>query len=145
MSTLIQLRHIDGFRVRQQDYKDVPDSRFKDKLKEGESLPMVKAWRFPEDGGIVRQDVDNRTHEPMGTYSPYVAYNLRNLVIECRGTKQNVSFRNANVRQVLKVSQQELGKDKKWKPVGSCMIPPNTWGGCVVGDGNRAIVEELPT
>ena len=145
MSTLIQLRHIDGLRIRQQDYKDVPDSRFTGDLKDGEQPPMVKRWKFPTDGGDVRQDVDNRTHEPMGTYSPYIAYNLRNLVIERRGKPENVTFRNANVRQVLKVTQQELGKDKKWKPNGVTMIQPNTWGGVHVGEGNRAIVEELPT
>lgn len=143
MSTLIQLRHIDGLRVRQQEFKEVPDSSFKGK--EGDTPPMVKAWRFPADGGDVRQDVDQRTHVPVGTYSPYIAYNLRNLVIERKGKQENVTFRNANVRQVLKVTQQELGKDKKWKPSSTNLIPANEWGGVVVGDGNRAIVQELPT
>lgn len=145
MSTMIQLRHIDGLRVRQQDYKDVPDSRFKGELKEGEQLPTVKAWRFPVDGGEVRQDVDNRTHEPLGSYSPYIGYNLRNLVIDRKGKQENVTFRNGNVRQSLKISQQELGRDKKWKPAGVSILSANSWGGCVVGDGNRAVIEELPT
>lgn len=144
MSTQLQIRHADGLRLRQQAYKEVPDSKFKPE-KEGDVPPMVKVWRFPEDGGEVAQDIDHRTHVPLGTYSPYVAYNIRNLVLESKGVKQNVTFRNANVRQVLKITQQELGKDKKWRPIGSDMIPPNTFGGCVVGAGNRAIVEELPT
>lgn len=145
MSTQIQIRHIDGLRLRQQIFKDVPDSRFAGELKEGESPPTVKAWKFDAGAGDVRQDEDNRTHEPLGVYSPYIGYSLRNLVIERKGKQENVTFRNGNVRQTLKVTQQELGKDKKWKPVGTNMIPPNSWGGAVVGDGNRAIVEELPT
>lgn len=145
MSTQILLRHVDGLRLRQQQFKDVPDSRFKGELKEGESPPTVKAWKFDPDGGDVRQDIDQRTHEPLGVYSPYISYGIRNLVMERKGKAENISFRNGNVRQTLKVTQQELGKDKKWKPTGVNMVPPNSWGGAFIGDGNRAIVEELPT
>lgn len=144
MSTCIQIRHIDGLRLRQRTMREVPDSKFRPE-KEGDAPPMVKAWKFPEDGGEVPQDTDARTHVPAGTYSPYVATNIRDLVIESRGAQTNVTFRNANVRQTLRVTQQELGKDKKWRPSGSQMVPANTWGGCVVGNGNRAIIQELPT
>jgi len=140
MATQIQVRHIEGLRLRQQTLREVPDSKHKG---EGEP-PMIKVWKFePQD---VPQDLDVRTREPLGIYSVHVAYNLRNLVVERKGKGENVTFRNANVRQVLRIKQEALDGNKKWKPAGApILLDPNTWGGAFVGDGNRAVIEELPT
>lgn len=139
MATSIQIRHVEGLRLRQQTLREVPDSKHKG---DGQP-PLIKAWKFEPDD--VRQDLDIRTHQPLGIYTAHTAYNLRNLVIERAGKGENVTFRNANVRQVLNVKQQVLDGNKKWRPNGVAQIPPNTWGGVFVGDGNRAVVEELPT
>ncbi len=139
MATQIQIKDVVGLRLRQQTLREVPDSKHKG---DGEP-PLIKAWKFePVD---VNQDIDVRTHEPLGIYTVHVAYNLRNLVVERKGKGENVTFRNANVRQVLRVRQETLDANKKWKPAGTNMIAPNTWGGVFVGDGNRAVIEELPT
>ena len=139
MATQIQIRDVPGLRIRQQALREVVDSKYKG---DGEP-PLVKVWKF--DAGEIPQDKDRRTQEPLGVYSVHIAYNLRNLVIERQGKADSVTFRNANVRQTLQVRQEVLDANKKWKPNGTSQIAPNTWGGVIVGDGNRAIISELPT
>lgn len=171
MAVQIQFRHVEGMRIRQQTFRDIPhtvpaklkrapDPNFPDDpsrsievLLEPERIENVREWKFePED---IPQDEDARTHKPTGVYTVHLAYNLKNVVLERKGPGENVTFRNAGIRNTLRIWQQtftDTGKLSKggkaikdWVKQSPSLLAPNTYGGVFIGDGNRAIVEELPT
>jgi hypothetical protein len=107
------------------------------------------------------QDTDTRRLDnhgkplPLGTYTCHIAANLRNLVVEKKGKVEAIQFRNASLRNQMKIRQQEFvdsgkkdkaGKPiKEWKTTKQEYLPANEWGGVFAGDGTRAILDEMPT
>jgi hypothetical protein len=164
MSVTLKLVHEDGIRLRQQSAHKV---EHKDELT-GVSSQMVD-WRFVKhpasDGKIVeecQQDEDPRRVDAngrkaqLGTYTVHVTAGTNNLVIERKGKVAPFNFKNPAVRNQVRVQYQKLvdsgrkTKDQKpvheWKNDGAAKyIPPNTFDGAFVGDGQRAIVDEMPT
>lgn len=126
-------------------------------------------WRFVKrpasDGKIVeecQQDEDPRRVDSngrkmqLGTYTLHITAGMNNLVIERKGKIVPYSFKNPAIRNQVRVQHQRLvdsgrqTKDKKpvheWKNDGAAKyIPPNTFDGVFVGDGQRAILDEMPT
>jgi hypothetical protein len=125
-------------------------------------------WRFVKrpasDGKSVeecQQDedprrVDSSGHKiKLGTYTVHITHGMNNLVIERKGKVTPFNFKNNAIRNQVRVQYQRLvdsgrTKDKKpvheWKNDGPPQyLPPNTFGGAFVGDGQRAIVDEMPT
>ncbi len=99
--------------------------------------------------------------EVLGTYSVHITHNLKNLVVERKGKVQSFDFKNPSIRNPVRIQYQKLvpvldkkGEPKQrdgkpvmeWKNEGLAQyIPPNTFGGAFVGDGQRAILDEMPT
>jgi len=156
MSVTLKLVHEEGVRLRQQ-------SAHKD------SLTHTVEWRFTKrqasDGKMTEdcgQDEDERRIDAngkkaqLGTYTVHVTANMNNLVIERKGKVAPFNFKNPAIRNQVRVQYQKLvdsgrkTKDGKaiheWKNDGAAQyIPPNTFGGAFVGDGQRAVVDEMPT
>jgi hypothetical protein len=156
MSVSIKLNHEEGIRLRQQ-------SAHKDEL------TNTVEWRFikrpASDGKITeecQQDEDPRrtdSHgrkEKLGTYTLHITANMNNLVIERKGKVAPYQFKNPAIRNQVRVQHQRLvdsgrvTKDKKpvheWKNDGAPKyVPANTFDGVFVGDGQRAILDEMPT
>jgi hypothetical protein len=172
MSVTLKLVHEEGIRLRQQSaHKTEHKPEQKDELT-GTITPAVPAsveWRFVKrpasDGKLVeecQQDEDARRTDSsgrklqLGTYTVHVTAGMNNLVIERKGKVQPFNFKNNSIRNQVRVQYQKLEdsgrktKDKKpvheWKNDGAAKyIPPNTFDGAFVGDGQRAIVDECPT
>jgi len=144
MSIKLSLKHSDGLRLRNQS---------------ATKTDQGVIWKFdPED---CKQDEDLRHVEPdgshtkLGTYTTYITTGLKNLVVERKGKVDHFDFRNSALRNQLRIRYQKLvevktGKEgkvsKEWRFDGQpTYIPPNTWSGVFVGDGQRAILDEMPT
>jgi hypothetical protein len=151
---MLKVRHVDGLRLRQQSNV-------------GSTVDGVttKEWKFePEE---CRQDEDSRLvgadgkKVKLGTYTVYLTAGVRNLVIEKKGKVESYDLKNSALRNQMRVQYQKLqpvtkdGKPAKtkegktimeWKNDGPAQYtPPNTVGGAFVGDGQRVIVDEMPT
>jgi hypothetical protein len=164
MSITLKLVHEEGIRLRQQsahkiEHKDLT----------GNGVTHSVEWRFVKrpasDGKItedVQQDEDPRRVDSngrkmqLGTYTVHVTHGMNNLVIERKGKVAPYNFKNGAIRNQVRVQYQRLTesgrktKDGKpvheWKNDGQPQyLPPNTFGGAFVGDGQRAIVDEMPT
>lgn len=157
MSIALRFDHSEGLRLRQQQAKQV-------QFTEGENGGIAMAgskteWAF--DPADCVQDTDPRKVDnkgkplPLGTYTVHIAANLRNLVVEKKGPVTAIQFRNAALRNQMKIRQQEFKdtdrKDKsgklikEWVTTKQEYLPANTWGGAYAGDGVRAILDEMPT
>jgi hypothetical protein len=164
MSVTLKLVHEEGIRLRQQSAHKIEQ---KDE-KTGAVSTSVN-WRF-----VKRQATDGKTVEEcqqdedprrvgsdgrkiqLGTYTVHVTAGMNNLVIERKGKVAPFNFKNPAIRNQVRVQYQRLvdtgrkTKDEKpvheWKNDGQPQyLPPNTFGGAFVGDGQRAIVDEMPT
>ena len=164
MSVTLKLVHEEGVRLRQQAAHKI---EHKDDLT-GAVTPSVD-WRFvrrqASDGKLVEeclQDEDPRRIDAhgrklqLGTYTVHVTAGMNNLVIERKGKVAPFNFKNPAIRNQVRVQYQRLvesgRKTKEGKPVHEWKndgqtkyIPPNTFDGVFVGDGQRAIVDEMPT
>jgi hypothetical protein len=163
MSVTLKLQHEEGIRLRQQ-------SAHKTEGKDltGEPTTAVE-WRFVKrpasNGHLVeecQQDEDPRRvgsdgrKVQLGTYTIHVTAGTNNLVIERKGKVAPYSFKNPAIRNQVRVQYQRLTQSERktkdgkpvheWKNDGAPQyIPPNTFGGVFVGDGQRAIIAEMPT
>lgn len=164
MSVTLKLNHEEGIRLRQQSAHKI---EHKDDLTG--SVTNSVDWRFVKrpasDGKIVeecQQDEDprrvdaNGRRAQLGTYTVHVTANMNNLVIERKGKVAPFNFKNPAIRNQVRIQYQKLTetgrktKDGKpvyeWKNDGAPQyLPPNTHGGAFVGDGQRALVDEMPT
>jgi hypothetical protein len=156
MSVTLKLVHEEGIRLRQQAaHKD--------------ALTSTVNWRFVKrpasDGKLIeecQQDEDPRRVDSngrkvqLGTYTIHVTSGANNLVVERKGKVAPFNFKNNSIRNQVRVQYQKLAdsgritKDKKpvheWKNDGPAKyIPCNTFDGVFVGDGQRAIIDEMPT
>jgi hypothetical protein len=171
MSVQLRLKHEEGLRLRQQTAQTVNRAPgIGDKS--GETPGPVRGgteWKFDryqdETGKSyeeVQQDRDPRRvggdgkKIPLGTYTVHVTAGMRNLVVERKGKVSSYNFKNESVRNQMRIQYQTLEKTGRktkegkevheWKNSGQPnYIPPNTFAGAFVGDGQRAIVDELPT
>lgn len=164
MSVTLKLVHEEGIRLRQQsahkiEHKDLT----------GAATQSVD-WRFVKrpassGGGVTedcQQDEDARRVDAngrkmqLGTYTVHITAGMNNLVIERKGKVAPFGFKNPAIRNQVRVQHQRLidsgrkTKDQKpvheWKNDGAAKyIPPNTFDGVFVGDGQRAILDEMPT
>lgn len=164
MSVTLKLVHEEGIRLRQQAAHKI--EHVDEKTKQSS---VQTDWRFVKrpasDGKIVeecQQDEDPRRVDSngrkvqLGTYTVHVTAGMNNLVIERKGKVTPFNFKNGAIRNQVRVQYQKLvdsgrkTKDQKpvheWKNDGAAQyMPPNTFGGAFVGDGQRAIVDEMPT
>jgi hypothetical protein len=163
MSVTLKLVHEEGVRLRQQAAHKIEE---KD-LTTGEPTQSVD-WRFVKrpasDGRLVeecQQDEDSRRVDAngrkaqLGTYTVHVTAGMNNLIIERKGKVAPFNFKNPAIRNQVRVQYQKLvdsGRKLNEKPVfewkndgAPQYLPPNTFGGAFVGDGQRAIVDEMPT
>jgi hypothetical protein len=164
MSVTLKLVHEEGIRLRQQSAHKI-DS----KDPETDIVYTKVDWRFvkrPDSSGKVvedcQQDEDSRRVDSsgrkikLGTYTLHVTANMNNLVVERKGKVAPFNFKNPAIRNTVRVQYQTLvdsgrkTQDKKpvheWKNDGAAKyIPPNTFDGVFVGDGQRAILDEMPT
>ena len=161
MSIELRLKPEDGIRLRQQTAHNV--ERVANGLVTG-----GKDWRFDryqdqngKDLGEIQQDLDNRRvgpdgkHVPLGTYTVHITAGMHNLVVERKGKVKSFDFQNRAIRNQLRVQYQKLVATNRkkgdqvvheWVNDGPPQyIPPNTFGGVFVGDGQRAILDEMPT
>ncbi len=164
MSVTLKLVHEEGIRLRQQS---AHKTEHKDE-KTGAISTSIE-WRFmkrqAQNGHTVeecQQDEDPRRTDSngrklqLGTYTVHVTAGMNNLVIERKGKVMPYNFKNGAIRNQVRIQYQRLvdsgrkTKDQKpvheWKNDGAAKyIPPNTFDGVFVGDGQRAIVDEMPT
>jgi|SRR5208337_4024014 len=164
MSVTLKLVHEEGIRLRQQGAHKI---EHKDE-KTG-AVTQTVDWRFvkrPASNGHVveecQQDEDPRRVDSsgrkvqLGTYTVHITAGMNNLVVERKGKVAPFNFKNPAIRNQVRVQYQKLAdsgrktKDNKpvheWKNDGQAKyIPPNTFDGVFVGDGQRAIVDEMPT
>jgi hypothetical protein len=172
MSVTLKLVHEEGIRLRQQAAHKIERTEEKTDALTGEKTEAVPAsveWRFVKrpasDGKLVeecQQDEDPRRVDSngrkvqLGTYTVHITHGMNNLVIERKGKVAPFNFKNGAIRNQVRVQYQRLvdsgrkTKDKKpvheWKNDGAAQyIPSNTFGGAFVGDGQRAILDEMPT
>ena len=158
MTIFLKIDHMPGIRIRQQVAHSVARTSGTE-LSDG-LVVGGKEWKFEKDPITkkdveVPRDLDQRTQKPLNTYSFSVSFGLKNAVIDRQGKAENVSFRNESVRNVLRVKvesyepteKRDSNKEpiKAWKPHSTLQVQPGQWGGAVVGDGLRAILDELPT
>lgn len=163
MSIKLKLQHSEGLRLRQQTAQDVTRT-------EGNLVTAGKDWKFdkhvdyegrPSDE--LDQDRDPRLVDGsgkklrLGTYTVHINAGMHNLVIERKGKVKSLDFKNESIRNQLRIKYQELKetgrKTKDGKPIfewkdqagAPIFIPPNSWGGAFVGEGQRAILDEMPT
>jgi hypothetical protein len=164
MSVTLKLVHEEGIRLRQQAAHKI---EHKDEKTGVTSTPVD--WRFVKrpgsDGKITeecQQDEDPRRVDSngrkmqLGTYTIHVTSGANNLVVERKGKVAPFNFKNNSIRNQVRVQYQKLTdsgrktKDQKpvheWKNDGPAKyIPSNTFDGVFVGDGQRAIIDEMPT
>ena len=154
MTVMLTIQHVDGIRLRQQLAHDVQRVA----NEKGGNVIGGKEWHFADE---IQRDVDPRRRDNNGaplqlpTYTFYVSYGMKNVVIEKKGKPENLTFRNAALRNQLRIKIENFvdsgRKDKNGKPVmhwttvTTQYVPANEWTGVCVGDGIRAIVDEQPT
>lgn len=167
MSIQLRLTHEEGLRLRQQTAHKI--DRVEEHKDGGGAVKSGTDWRFDKYQDATGktydecpQDEDNRRvgpdgkHVKLGTYTLHLTSNMRNLVVERKGKVVPFNFKNPAIRNQMRVKYQTLektgrktkdGKDvHEWKDSGNAQyIPPNTFGGAYVGDGQRAILDEMPT
>jgi hypothetical protein len=153
MSIQLNLKFVEGLRVRQQSAHKVERAR------DGTPVQSTE-WRF--DSADVEQDRDSRRvdrdgkPEKLGTFTVHIVAGLKNMVLEKKGKVAHVEFRNGAIRNQMSLRMQTLietkiAKDGKtpvmeWKDSGiKQYVPPNSWSGVSIGDGQRAILDECPT
>jgi hypothetical protein len=165
MSIQLRLQHEEGLRLRQQTAHKVERTN-----SDGSGFPLSGTdWRFdkyqdptgktfeevPQDTDTRRVGPDGK-HEKLGTYTIHVTSNMRNLVVERKGKVAPFNFKNPAIRNQMRVRYQELklsgrktkdGKEiHEWKDSGQPIyVAPNTFGGVSIGEGVRAILDEMPT
>jgi hypothetical protein len=169
MSVMLKLQHEEGLRLRQQTAHKVERAG---SIGDGdEKTGPIKSgtdWKFDKyqdsTGRVTEecpQDEDNRRVGPdgkkikLGTYTVHVTANMRNLVVERKGKVKPFNFKNTAVRNQMRVQHQKLvetprKKDGKtvheWQNDGlPRYVAPNTFDGAFVGDGQRAVLDEMPT
>jgi hypothetical protein len=164
MSITLKLVHEEGIRLRQQSAHKIDHKDEKTGL-----VTQSVDWRFvkrPDSGGKIvedcGQDEDPRRVDSsgrkvqLGTYTVHVTAGMNNLVVERKGKVAPFNFKNGAIRNQVRVQYQKLvdsgrkTKDQKpvheWKNDGAAKyIPPNSFDGVFVGDGQRALVDEMPT
>src|ERR1700676_1321536 len=172
MSVTLKLVHEEGIRLRQQAAHRVEHTEDKIDSLTGTKTKVAGTsvdWRFVKrpasDGKIVeecQQDEDPRRVDAngrkaqLGTYTIHITAGMNNLVIERKGKVAPYSFKNPAIRNQVRVQHQRLvdsgrkTSDKKpiheWKNDGAAKyIPPNAFDGVFVGDGQRAVLDEMPT
>jgi hypothetical protein len=133
MSVQLKLEKIAGVRYRQQTQREST----------GKGGEKTKIWAF--EPGDCQPDLDQRTREPLPSFTVYVSAGLKNLVVEKTGADTTVNFHNSSVRNQLRIRQQSKDKNGKWENVRDEYVPANTFCGVFVGAANRAIVDEMPT
>lgn len=158
MTIFLKIEDIDGLRIRQQVATTV--TRVTESEMSGGLVVGGKDWKFEKDPLTkkdvdVALDLDPRTQQPLKTHSFSLSFGLKNAVVDRHGKAENVAFRNESVRNVLRVKVQSFeptdkrGHDKEfikvWKDHSTLFVQPGQWGGAVVGDGLRAILDEMPT
>jgi hypothetical protein len=155
MSITLKFKHMDGLRVRQQSAQKVERTGVDNLITKGFD------WKFdPLDIG---QDEDPRRRDnqgkptKLGTYTVCITTNLKNLVVERKGKVESLDFRNAALRNQIRIQYQTLvdvRKNKRegdkpqleWRNSGpATYLLPNTFGGVFIGDGQRAVIDEMPT
>lgn len=152
MSITLKITHLDGMRLRQQSASRKEDGTLE--------------WKF--DPTELQQDEDPRKvdshgkHEKLGTYTMHLTSSLKNLVVEKKGKQESCNFRNSSLRNQMRMKVQTLTEIKpvkldeagnvlkravmEWKDGGAVQyIPANQWTGIMVGDNQRAILDEMPT
>ena len=149
MSITLKLNHVDGLNLRQQMANKVERT-------EGNQVVRGTEWKLEpaidpvtgldQDRDIRKIGVDGKK-EKLGTYTVHITAGLKNLIVSKKGPIVSVDFRNSSLRNQMRIKMQKFDtKDKKWKDDGSAQyIPPNSPYGVYVGDGQRAILDEMPT
>jgi hypothetical protein len=154
MAICLKIKHTDGLRLRQQVASV--------QARAGDGAVIKGAqWHFEKDpitkrDAEVPRDLDQRSRKPLDTSTVYVSYGLKNLVIDRKGVPAGVDLFNSSLRNSLKVQIETLtevktkGDEKKvqkeWVPSGPpAFIAPMATSGVIVGDGVRAILNEVPT
>ena len=171
MSIQLRLVHEDGIRLRQQTATKVEriENVVDGKKVEGGAIKSGTDWKFeryqlPNGQWLeeAQQDEDPRRvgsdgkKIKLGTYTLHITTGLRNLVVERKGKVAPFNFRNSSIRNQIRRQYQKLtetGRKTKegkavfeWKNDGpATYVPPNTFDGVFVGDGQRAILDEMPT
>ena len=164
MSIQLRLKHEEGLRLRQQTAQTVQRTN-------ADGSGFVKAgtdWKFdryqdptgkmldtvPQDRDQRRVGADGK-HVELGTYTLHITAGLRNLVVERKGKVNAYNFKNEAIRNQMRVQYQKLQPTERkkggqtvheWVNDGQPQyIAPNTFGGVYVGDGQRAVLDEMPT
>lgn len=162
MSIQLKLTHEEGVRLRQQTAQKI------ERTPSGH-VHSAADWRFdryqdstgktfdecPQDTDTRRIGPDGK-HVKLGTYTLHITSNMRNLVIERKGKVAPYNFKNPAIRNQMRVQYQALEKTGKktkdgkeiheWKNSGPAIyVPPNSFGGVSIGDGMRAVLDEMPT
>lgn len=159
MSVTLKLPYVEGIRLRQQAATNIT------RTTSGEVV-NGKEWKFePKD---CERELHQRLVGPDGKKVPldhfivYVTAGMRNLVVEKKGKIESYNFQNTALRNQLRVKYQKLvpvvdkkgepAKTKEGKPIMEWKdegqpnyVAPNTYTGVYVGDGQRAMVDEMPT
>jgi hypothetical protein len=163
MAIKLKIQHREGLRLRQQTAQEVTRA-------EGNVVTKGTDWKFDKHADYEGRPIDELDQDRdarlidgagkklrLGTYTIHINAGMHNLVVEQKGKVKSVDFKNEAIRNQIRVRYQELKntgrktKDGKeifeWRdaPGAPIYIPPNTWGGAFVGDGQRAILDEMPT
>lgn len=165
MAIRLKMQAREGLRLRQQTAQNVTRA-------EGNVVTAGTDWKFDKHADYEGRPIDELDQDRdarlvdgagkklrLGTYTVHINAGMHNLVVEQKGKVKSVDFKNEALRNQLRVKYQELkdtGRKTKsdqpkpifeWRdsPGAPIYIPPNTWGGAFVGDGQRAIIDEMPT
>jgi hypothetical protein len=150
MSITLKLNHVEGLNLRQQAAHKVV------RTEDGHVVGGVD-WKFEpptdvEAGSLARdthiRELDSKGRpKKLDTYTVYITAGLKNLVVSKKGPIVSVDFRNSSLRNQMRIKLQKLDpKSKQWKDDGAPQyVPPNSPWGVFVGDGQRAILDEMPT
>lgn len=145
MSISLKFNKVEGLTFQQQSFTKGEDGGWKN-----DPTP-VEEDRHP-------RRLDAHGHpEKLGTFQMHITAGTKNLVLTKKGPVTHVDFRNTSLRNQLRIKTQVLtdrkvlenGKGavrKDWVDSGApVFVPPNTFSGAFVGDGQRAILDEMPT
>lgn len=163
MGIRLKIQHREGLRLRQQTAQQVTRA-------EGNVVTAGTDWKFDKHTDYEGRPIDELDQDRdvrlvdgsgkkvrLGTYTVHINAGTHNLVIEQKGKVKSLDFKNEAIRNQIRIRYQELvntgrvTKDKKpifeWKDQAGAPIyvAPNTWGGAFVGEGQRAVLDEMPT